>query len=75
MDKDKTVIVGLANGVREFTKRQAATELDLQVLLKNHEELTGYKHNQPIHAVDVYKIFLSLKDELKAEIIQELKQT
>lgn len=63
--ENKSSIIGLGNALEEITKRQQEVDSKGAIWFKNFEEMTGYKPNQPINALDVVKIMYKFWGEPK----------
>lgn len=65
MTEDTTTVTGLDEAIKHVEKAQAEALSKVNKFNQNFLELTGYQPNQPITALDVYKIFdkLAVKDD------------
>lgn len=72
MDLKETTFDNLNDAVEFVNKREQEAQAAISLFARNFEEFTGYKPNQPITALDVYRIFNRLsacKSEPKIAIV------
>ena len=65
--EDSTEVKGLKNAIKYVDEQQAIAGASFQKFQHNFEELTGMKPNQPVNALDVFKIVLSHWGEPKGD--------
>ena len=65
MENDSTTYDKLADAVVHLDKMGKETDAKAQVWMKNFQEFTGYKPNQPINAFDVVKLMYKFYGEPK----------
>lgn len=55
-EETKTEVKGVGNAIKHVDQAQAEATAAWAKFSTNFEELTGFKPNQPVNALDVYKI-------------------
>lgn len=64
---EQTKVTGIGNAIKYVDEAQVAASSAWNKFATNFEELTGFKPNQPISALDVYKIMYSTWGEPKGD--------
>ena len=60
---EETKCESLGEAIKHIDKVASEAQLKIKLFEKNFEEMTGYKPNQSINALDVYKIFQRLSND------------
>lgn len=66
-EEKKTDVKGVKNAIKYVDEKQAVAAAAFQEFSHNFEELTGMKPNQPVNALDVFKIVATHWGEPKGD--------
>jgi len=62
-ETEKTEIKGLGNAIKFIDEANAQAGIKAQEYFSKFEQLTGYRPNQQMNALDVYKVVYNLLTE------------